>query len=215
MSDSGNLDRTLSIIPVTRETDQARESGQPGGRKLKREEDWELNVNALRRFSSAGDWKESLNILKYLSTKEWHPHVNKAMAQRLWLVLKGDFPVSEVVVAFYHLMIRFGSGHDMAGTIAASANLMAHHRTPEDPDRELAQMQAYRMLRDVADTRGIQGQQAFEDWQRNNGLDDPDVYLPRLLTMLDQVVDGHWWLDRDLLQADLERSNAQRQNTLQ
>lgn len=172
--------------------------------KISPTQEWALNKAAVLRFSRNGQWKEVLDLLTVLSKKQKSHEIYSALAQRVWVALKSNAPVTDVVLALYHLLQTLGPSHEIAGPIAALAHLMAKHRTPDHPDQALAQGQSQQMFSLIMDTLNIAGDEAFAKWVAQNHLDDPNHYVPIVLNCLEVMVGDKdaWWFDRDALQRD-------------
>ena len=192
------------IIPAVEENEGCAPEGEPApsDRKISAEEEWRLNKAAIARYSRSGHWKEALDLLTILSKKQKNYEIYKALAQRVWVALKSNAPVTEVVLALYHLLNTLGPRHEIAGPIAALAHLMAKHRTPDHPDQALAQAQSQQMFALVMEVRGVVGDENFAQWVAENHLDDPNHYIPIVLKGLEIMVGDDWWIDREKLQMD-------------
>ncbi|MEO5353945.1 MAG: hypothetical protein H7835_12155 [Magnetococcus sp. XQGC-1] len=206
MSHPRNEAKSTLIIPVVEENEGCAPEGDAAvsGRKASAAEEWRLNKAAIARYSRSGHWKEVLDLLTILSKKQQTHEIYKALAQRVWVALKSDAPVTEVVLALYHLLNTLGPRHELAGPIAALAHLMAKHRTPDHPDRALAQAQSQQMFALVLEVRGVVGDDNFAQWVAENHLDDPNHYIPIVLKGLEIMVGDDWWIDREKLQRDAE-----------
>ena len=192
------------IIPAVAENEGCAPAGEeaPSDRKASAEEEWRLNKAAIARYSKSGHWKEVLDLLTLLSKKQKTHEIYKALAQRVWVALKSAAPVTEVVLALYHLLNTLGPRHEIAGPIAALAHLMAKHRTPDHPDQALAQAQSQQMFALVLEAIGVVGDENFAQWVAKNHLDDPNHYIPIVLKGLEIMVGDDWWIDREKLQRD-------------
>jgi hypothetical protein len=51
--------------------------------------------------------------------------------------------------------------------------------------------------------RGIEDQETLDTWIEMYELNNTDTLLQRLARMLDAIVGGQWWFDRDELRARL------------
>lgn len=182
----------------------AQTSDTPAAHQPSPAEEWELNKAAIRHHGRAGNWAEALKLLKAMSVKHRNKEMYMALAQRCWVALKSDAPGAEVVLALFHLLSTLTPRHEIAGPIAALAHLMAKHRTPDHPDRDLALGQAQQMLSLVCDQSKVVGEEAFAIWVKHNRLDDPDHYVPIVMAGLEMMVGDNWWFDRQALQADLD-----------
>ncbi|MBF0415520.1 MAG: hypothetical protein HQL79_07095 [Magnetococcales bacterium] len=168
--------------------------------------DWNAEVAQVKRWADEGNWDETFKLLKTMSLRFKNTEIYKALAQRIWVALKTDIPVSEVVLALFHLLNTLGPQHEVAGPIAALAHFMAKHRSSNDPDRELAMGQAQQMFHRVCEEKGIVGEEAFQIWVKNSRLDDPNHYVPVVMHCLEIMVGDEWWFDRSLLQKELEQA---------
>lgn len=202
MSHPGKEAKSTLILPIVETPEGCAPEGSapPSDRQTSAAEEWRLNKAAIARYSRSGHWKEVLDLLTLLSKKQKSHEIYKALAQRVWVALKSDAPVTEVVLALYHLLNTLGPRHELAGPIVALAHLMAKHRTPEHPDRALAQAQSQQMFALVLEVRGIVGDEAFAQWVAENHLDDPNHYIPTVLKGLEIMVGDDWWIDREKLQ---------------
>jgi tetratricopeptide (TPR) repeat protein len=50
--------------------------------------------------------------------------------------------------------------------------------------------------REIGDRQGIETQSDYDNWKRTNRLDDPDYFLPELLTRLESIVGDGWLFDK-------------------
>ncbi|MEG3641344.1 hypothetical protein [Magnetococcus sp. PR-3] len=170
------------------------------------EEEWQAARKRVEECNAKRDWMGVLNILLEMSNNDRHPEAYLARLQAAWLVVKlPEAPVTYVVIVLYNLLASLEAGHPAAGPLAALANLMALHRTPDHPDRELAQMQAQQMWDMAAHNLGIAPGSHFESWMERNGLNDPNAFVPRIMGMLEKMENRDWWIDRDAVQEDMMR----------
>jgi hypothetical protein len=49
----------------------------------------------------------------------------------------------------------------------------------------------------------VEEQEIFDFWVERMELDDPGKFLPRLAKVLDVIIDGEWWYDRDELRSKI------------
>ena len=202
MSYPNQKSKSTSVIPIMVEKEGCAPEGDSpaSSQRLSAEEEWRLNKAAVARFSRNGHWQETLELLTNLSKKQKTHEIYKALAQRVWVALKCDIAVTDVVLALFHLLNTLGPRHEIAGPVVALAHLMAKHRTPDHPDQALAQAQAQQMFSLVLDAAGIEGDEAFGKWVTDNRLDDPNHYVPIVLNGLEIMVGDDWWIDREALQ---------------
>lgn len=174
------------------------------------EEDWHINRQSLAQANQSRDWDEVLRLLVYLGNKDGHPLAYHAMAQAAWLALKTNASIPNVVLTLYNLLVSVGPRHEAAGAIASLANLMCDLRTPDHAEAELARIQAQQMLRYVGDGQRLESQEEFSAWVRDQKLDEPDHFIPQVMSLIDHLVAGEWWIDRQGLQQEMEEANRQK-----
>ena len=212
MSDSAKVPSSLDGINVVMQGSPSPLSQEGENQKDNAKKDpkveWNLNKAAVTRFAKDSNWPEALKTLKMLSTKHRNKEVYKALAMRVWICLKSDAPVDEVVLSLFHLLNTLSSKHEVAGPIAALAHLMAKNRTPEHEDRDLAMGQAQQMFNMICEHYKIVGEEAFHKWVAGNKLDNPNHYIPIVMNCLDIMVGDEWWFDREQLQNEMEAANA-------
>jgi len=49
----------------------------------------------------------------------------------------------------------------------------------------------------------VKTQDTLDFWMDKMELKDPEKFLPRMGTVIDAIVNGHWWFDRDALRDQL------------
>lgn len=211
MSDQANTRRSIPGIHIVEQKvpPVLEQEGAPVQHLRHGGPDWDAEIERVRTWADEGNWEEVFKLLKTMSQRFKNTEIYKALAQRVWVGLKTQIAGSEVVMALFHLLNTLGPRHDVAGPIAALAHLIAKHRTPDHPDRDLALGQAQQMFHRVCEERGVVGEEAFKIWVKGERLDDPNHYVPIVMHVLEVMVGDEWWFDRSLLQGALEKSSGQ------
>lgn len=199
---SSSTSRIIPIQPLQSAASLPGESPEP---TLSPAEEWNADRREIDRLSRDGNWPEILKILRRLSTKHKNHEIYKALAQRIWVGLKTEAPAIEVVGSLFHLLNTLSARHELAPSICALAHLIAKHRTPEHEDRDLAIGQSQQMFSIVCDNYNVIGEEAFAIWVNANRLDQPDHYIPQVMSGLEIMVGDEWWVDRQRLQQELEQ----------
>lgn len=194
--------RTLTMMPEEEPTTSSAETEPNAPPRPSSKEEWAMNKAAIARYGRNRQWDKVLEILVAISKRQKDHEVYKALAHRVWIALKSETPVTDVVLALFHLLHTLGIRHEVAGPIAALAHFMAKHRTPDHPDRALAIAQAQQMLDLVVQEVGVRGDEAFKRWVAHHRLDDPNLYIPSVLNCLEVMIGGDWWFDPALLQEE-------------
>jgi hypothetical protein len=131
------------------------------------------------------------------------PESIKALAHGIWLGV--TFPIDpELSVAMLqHLVDETPDTSDGAAVAAVTANYIADLRG-DGPDRESLLFFTNQMLGQVARRHSqVEEQEIFDFWVERMELDDPGKFLPRLAKVLDVIVEGNWWFDRDQLRSQI------------
>lgn len=126
-----------------------------------------------------------------------------ALAHGIWLGV--TFPIDpELTVAMLqHLIDETPDRSDGAAVAAAVANYIVDLRADEQ-SRENLLFFTNQLLGQVARRHSqVEEQEIFDFWVQQLELDQPDKFLPRLAKVLDVLVNGDWWYDRDALRAQI------------
>jgi hypothetical protein len=125
----------------------------------------------------------------------------KALAQGIWLGV--TFPIDpELSVAMLqHLIDETPDNSDGAAVAAATACYLVDLRA-QGQEREDLRFFTNQLLGQVARRHSqVEEQEIFDFWVERMALNDPGEFLPRLAKVLDVIVEGDWWFDRDLLRS--------------
>lgn len=126
-----------------------------------------------------------------------------ALAHGIWLGV--TFPIDpELTVAMLqHLIDETPDRSDGAAVAAAVANYIVDLRA-DHQSRENLLFFTNQLLGQVARRHSqVEEQEIFDFWVQQLELDQPDKFLPRLAKVLDVLVNGDWWYDRDSLRAKI------------
>ncbi|MBF0587975.1 MAG: hypothetical protein HQL53_02480 [Magnetococcales bacterium] len=207
---SSDINKKLSAISVV-EGNPIRAQLQEDETLRTPEENWKMMVHSVRQYSKAGNWSDTLDVLVFLSNQEGNPESAKARAMTMWLALKTETPIAVLTSAAYKLVVNLGEKHPLCAPLASVANLMLQHRTPEDPDRPLAISHVQQMYMHVCPSALNEDRDGFDQWVKENQLDDPDVIIPQVMGLLEIMIGDDWWVDRDAVQAELDAYQAEQQ----
>jgi hypothetical protein len=126
-----------------------------------------------------------------------------ALGHGIWLAV--TFPISpEVTVEVLRRVVEeTPDDSDGAAVAAATAHYVADLRG-EGGARDSLLFYAGQMLSDVARRHSqVDTQEQFEHWRDRLELDQPDRFLPRLGQVVEVLVHGDWWIDREAIRAEL------------
>ncbi len=168
----------------------------------RRDEAWNSARTLLDQALPESLWLRAVEACDILYQAD-QPDSIKALAQGIWLGV--TFPIDpELSVAMLqHLIDETPDSSDGAAVAAVTACYLVDIRTPEG-EREDLRFFANQLLGQVARRHSqVEEQEIFDFWVERMELDDPAKFLPRLAKVLDVIVEGEWWFDRDELRAQI------------
>jgi hypothetical protein len=166
------------------------------------DEAWELARSSLEQALENELWLSAVEACDILYQAE-RPDSIKALAQGIWLGV--TFPIDpELSVAMLqHLVDETPDKSDGAAVAAVTASYLVDLRA-QGPERESLKFFTNQLLGQVARRHSeVEEQEIFDFWVERMELDDPGKFLPRLAKVLDVIVEGDWWFDRDELRAKI------------
>ncbi|WP_369162518.1 hypothetical protein [Candidatus Thiodiazotropha sp. LNASS1] len=183
------LELQLESAYILLDLDRRQEAGQIGKIVLDQALDEELWLRAV----------EACDIL-YQSEQT---NSIKALAHGIWLGV--TFPIDpELSVAMLqHLIDETPDKSDGAAVAAVTACYVVDIRA-QGQEREDLKFFTNQLLGQVARRHSqVEEQEIFDFWVERMELNDPGKFLPRLAKVLEVIIDGDWWFDRDALRAKI------------
>lgn len=171
------------------------------------QEAYSLAKTVLERALEEELWLRAVEACDILYQSE-QPDAIKALAHGIWLGV--TFPIDpELSVAMLqHLIDETPDSSDGAAVAAATACYIVDIRAM-NADREELKFFTNQLLGQVARRHSqVEEQEIFDFWVERMELNDPAKFLPRLAKVLDVIVDGHWWFERDALRAKIPTTEA-------
>lgn len=153
-----------------------------------------------QRALEAQLWQQAVEACDILFQSDQKDSIS-ALAHGIWLGV--TFPIDpELTVAMLqHLIDETPDRSDGAAVAAAVANYIVDLRADEQ-SRENLLFFTNQLLGQVARRHSqVEEQDIFDFWVQQLELDQPDKFLPRLAKVLEVLVGGDWWYDRDALRA--------------
>jgi hypothetical protein len=166
------------------------------------QEAWEIGKKVLDRGLDDELWLRAVEACDILYQCE-RSDALKALAHGIWLGV--TFPIDpELSVAMLqHLIDETPDNSDGAAVAAVTACYVVDIRA-QGEQREDLKFFTNQLLGQVARRHSqVEEQEIFDFWVERMALDDPAKFLPRLAKVLEVIVDGHWWFDRDALRGKI------------
>lgn len=191
------------VVEATRRAELLVEAGYLLLDLERNDEAWQSGHEAFRLARDACEWElaaQSCDII-YQSERD---DALVALAHGVWLAVTYPVDPELSVHMLKHLVDETPPKADAAGVAAAAASYLVELRATGDKRSEL-QFFTAGMLAEVAKKHSevVDNKEIFDFWVERLELNDPGKVLPRLAKILDVLVPGAWWYDRDALRAAL------------
>ena len=165
---------------------------------------WETAQEAFRIFALAEEWEgavQGCHIL-FLAHQE---HSLVALGNGIWLAVTYPIDLEMSVMMLEHLIDETPDHSDGAAIAAATAHYLVDLRAQGgSSQRENLLFYTNQLLAKVARRHSqVEDQTSFRLWFRQLELDIPEKFINRLGLILEVLVQGQWWIDKDTLRAKL------------
>ena len=147
-------------------------------------------------------WQEAVEACDILYRTDLDGNI-VALGNGVWLAVTYPVKPQTSVTLLHHIVDETPDKSDGGAVAAMAAHYLADLRTEGKEHDSLTFLTAQILARVAKRHRGIEGQEMLNTWIEILQLNDPNELLPRLGKMLEVMVDGDWWYDRDALRAGL------------
>lgn len=162
---------------------------------------WQEARPLVKTFVNAEHWQQAVEACELLYLSEQEDSI-LALGQGCWLAV--TYPVAPAlsVDMLAYIVDETPANSDGAAVASVAALYIAELRAGENKDslvflaKQLVAMVAKRH-------RGIEDQESIEIWLEMLELNNLDELFARLAKVLDAIVAGRWWFDRDELRLRL------------
>ncbi len=126
-----------------------------------------------------------------------------ALGHAMWLSVTYPIDPELSIVMMKNLIDDTPPKSDGAAVAAAAAHYIADLRL-KDEKRESVMFLTKNLITQVAERHSnVKDQGQLNFWMDKMELNDPADFLPKLAQVIDAIVEGDWWFDRDELRAKL------------
>jgi tetratricopeptide (TPR) repeat protein len=171
---------------------------QQGDATLERE----LRLQAAVIRGSIGDYGGLVITLRNLGTND-EPDAIGYLAQSLWLTLQCSTNLKSAISLIVAIYNKVPSGDSIESLLGATACHLCQTRS--HPELEQLVKRSDKMIISAASHQGIETQADYDNWKSTNRLDEPDYFVPELLTRLESIVGDGWLFDKSVF---LERNKS-------
>jgi hypothetical protein len=162
------------------------------------DEAWQIAKNAFETALANEAWLSAVEACDVLYQADKEDSIC-ALAHGIWLGV--TFPIDpELSVAMLQHLIDETPDSSDGGAVAAATACYIVDLRAKDQAREDLRFFTNQLMGQVARRHSqVEEQEIFDFWVERMELDDPGKFLPRLAKVLDLIVAGDWWYDRDEL----------------
>jgi hypothetical protein len=163
---------------------------------------WGLSKEAFLIYLEAKDWEAAVQCCDTLYRTDL-PAAVTALGNGLWLSITYPIDAEVSILMLNNLVEDTPEKSDGAAVAAAVAHYIADLRLSGDK-RDSVMFLTTNLLSKVAERHSnVTSQSQLNFWMDKLELNDPEVFIPRMGQVIEALVDGNWWYDKDLLRAEL------------
>lgn len=166
------------------------------------QEAWDSARATFDRCVGLEAWQEAAEACDILYRTELDDNI-VALGNGVWLAVTYPIKPQTSITLLHHIVDETPDQSDGGAVAAMSAHYIADLRAQGKDHESLTFLTAQILARVAKRHRGIEGQEMINTWIGILQLNEPGELLPRLGKMLEVIVDGIWWYDRDALRAKL------------
>lgn len=168
----------------------------------RKEESWAEARDIIQTFLDNEAWQDAVETYNVLFQCD-QPASLSALGQGVWLAVTFPIMPQTTITMLNHIIDETPADSDGAAVAAITSHYIADLRSPEDKHESLTFLTS-KILADVAQRHSnIESQEQMDMWIKKLELEDPKVFLPRLSTVIDVLVQDDWWFDRDAVREKL------------
>ena len=167
-----------------------------------REAAWGMTRESFEIFRDHEMWEDAVRCCDVLFRCDLPASV-PALGNGLWLAVTYPIDPQLTLIMLNHLLDATPPQSDGAAVAATVAHYIADLRL-EGEKRDSVMFLTSAMLSKVAERHSnVSTQEAMTMWLNRLDLLNPAVFLPRLGQVIDAIVEGQWWYDREVLRSRL------------
>jgi len=163
---------------------------------------WNEARAAFDTFVKVEDWASAIEACDIMYQTE-QPAAITALVHGVWLSV--TYPVApEYTIGMMNYIIdETPNNSDGAAIAAVTAHYIVDIRASDEKHDSLSFL-TKNMITKVAQRHSdIKSQDTLDFWMEKMELKDPEVFLPRMGTVIDAIANSQWWFDRDALRDKL------------
>lgn len=164
----------------------------------RKKEAWDISREAFVTAMQQESWQDAVEACDVLYQAGQEDSL-AALGMGIWLAV--TFPVDpELTIAMLiHVVDETPNDSDGAAVAAITARYVVDLRADDDKHESQCFLVDNLIAMVAKRHSNVQDQESMDRWLDRLELRDPQVFLPRLGKVVDTLVGGKWWFDRDEL----------------
>lgn len=168
----------------------------------RKKEAWDIAREAFVTAMRQESWQDAVEACDVLYQAGQEDSL-AALGMGIWLAVTFPVDPERTVAMLIHVVDETPNDSDGGAVAAITARYVVDLRAGDDQHENLSFL-ADNLIAMVAKRHGnVQDQKSMDRWLDRLQLRDPRVFLPRLAEVVDAMVGGKWWFDRDELRGRL------------
>ncbi len=161
---------------------------------------WGYAKESFLIYIEQSKWEDAVRATDILYRTEL-PAAVTALGNGLWLAVTYPIDPELSIVMIKNLIDDTPNSSDGAAVAAAVAHYIADLRF-EGEKRDSTMFLTSSLLAKVAERHGnVTDQSQMNSWMLKLELNDPEKFLPRMAQVLEAIVEGNWWYDKEELRS--------------
>lgn len=168
----------------------------------RQKESWDIAREAFAAAMQQEAWQDAVEACDVLYQAKQKDSM-AALGMGIWLAV--TFPVNPELTAamLIHVVDETPDHSDDAALAAITARYVVDLRADDDKHENLCFLVDNLIAMVAKRHSNVQDQETMNGWLGRLELRDPQVFIPRMGKVVDAMVGGAWWFDRDQLRNKL------------
>ncbi|HED33175.1 MAG TPA: hypothetical protein ENJ08_03010 [Gammaproteobacteria bacterium] len=163
---------------------------------------WNESKAAFEIFIEAQQWASAIEACDIMYQTEQASSI-VALMHGAWLSITYPVDPEYTIGMMSYIIDETPDDSDGAAVAAAVAHYIVGVRASDETHDSLAFLTTNMITKVAQRHSNVKSQDTLDFWMDKMELKDPEKFLPRMGTVIDAIVNGHWWFDRDVLRDQL------------
>ncbi|VAW60487.1 hypothetical protein MNBD_GAMMA11-451 [hydrothermal vent metagenome] len=159
---------------------------------------WNESKAAFETFVEKEEWASAIEACDIMYQTEQSASIT-ALMHGAWLSITYPVDPEYTIGMMSYIIDETPSDSDGAAVAAATAHYIVGIRASDEKHDSLVFLSTNMIAKVAQRHSDVKSQDTLDFWMEKMELKDPEKFLPRMGTVIDAIVNGHWWFDRDAL----------------